>query len=116
MARGLRNSYHWPARPPASERSNARCVTIQQGSAAHRRARFISLPVWLRSQLEYSKYQYFIESSDGSDADSDTYTYANSDPNAHSHPDSNSDPNTHADTHSKHAWTGRVGARREPRL
>lgn len=120
MARGLRNSYHWPARPPASERSNARCVTIQQGSAAHRRARFISLPVWLRSQLEYSKYQYFIESSDGSDANSDansdTYTYANSDPNAHSHPDSNSDPNTHADTHSKHAWTGRVGARREPRL
>ena len=114
MVRVLRNSYHWPARSPTSERSNARCVSIQQGSAANRCAHFISLPVWLRSQLGYSKYQYFIESSNGSDADSDAYTFANSDPNANAHP--HSDPNAYTHTHAKHAWTGRVGARREPRL
>lgn len=49
--------------PPTSERSNARCVSIQQGSAVHRCACFISLPVRLRSHLGCSKHQYFIESS-----------------------------------------------------
>jgi hypothetical protein len=78
------------------------------------------LPVWLRSELGYSKYQYFIKSGIESDADSTTYTYAHSDPNSYSEPDSDShsDPNAYADTntHAKHARPGRVGTRREPRL
>ena len=79
MVRVLRNSYHWPTRPPTSERSNARCVSIQQGSAVHRCAGFISLPVRLRSHLGCSKHQYFIESSIEPDSDAnDTYTHANS--------------------------------------
>src|SRR5581483_8129180 len=99
MVRVLRNSYHWPARPPTSERSNARCVSIQQGSAVHRCAYFISLSVWLRSQFGYSKHQHFIESSN--EPNSDTHA----DPNSDATPDSYTD--SHADSVD---WSSGAGA------
>ena len=94
---------------PPSERSNARCASIEQGSAVHRCARFISLPVWLRSQLGYSKHQYVIESSiESYDANSDTYPHADPDSNAHA--------NTYADSDAKHSWPISDGLGGKPRL
>ena len=113
MARVLRNSYHWPCSSPPSERSNARCVSIQQGSAVHRCACFINLPLWLRSQLEYSKHHYFIESSNEPDSDANSDTYPDTYPHANPDPDSNTytDSNAHADTYtdSEYAWASGVG-------